>query len=86
MYIVYNIATTIQKNQSYKTASAAKAAVTRLNKQENAVVYAYANKEDYNTKVVKMVERVNMMSGKTYMEPSNTPRYCSPSSEAYWSM
>ena len=32
------------------------------------------------------VERVNMMSGKSYTERFDTPRYCSPSSEAYWSM
>ena len=32
------------------------------------------------------VERVNMMSGQTYTERFDTPRYCSPSSEAYWSM
>ncbi len=33
-----------------------------------------------------MVERVNMMGGAKYMERFDTPRYCSPSSEAYWSM
>jgi hypothetical protein len=40
----------------------------------------------YDRDVVKMVERVNLMSGQKYMEPSNTPHYCSPSSETYWSM
>ena len=35
---------------------------------------------------VRMVERTNLISGKKYMEPSNTPNYCSPSSETYWSM
>lgn len=33
-----------------------------------------------------MVERVNLMSGKTYMEAAGTPGYLSPASEAYWSM
>ena len=33
-----------------------------------------------------MVERVNLMTGKTYMEHRDTPRVCSPSSESYWSM
>jgi hypothetical protein len=33
-----------------------------------------------------MVERVNMMGGGRYMERYDTPRYCSPSSESYWSM
>ena len=33
-----------------------------------------------------MVKRTNMMGGKEYTERYDTPRYCSPSSEAYWSM
>lgn len=32
------------------------------------------------------VERTNMMSGKVYLEKYDTPRFCSPSSESYWSM
>ena len=33
-----------------------------------------------------MVTRTNMMSGKAYQERFDTPNYCSPSSESYWSM
>jgi hypothetical protein len=33
-----------------------------------------------------MVERINIMSGKPFMERYDTPYYCSPSSETYWSM
>jgi hypothetical protein len=33
-----------------------------------------------------MVERTNMMTGKKFLEAENTPYYCSPSSESYWSM
>ena len=32
------------------------------------------------------VTRRNMMGGAEYQERYDTPRYCSPSSEAYWSM
>jgi hypothetical protein len=32
------------------------------------------------------VKRINMMGGAEYTERYDTPRYCSPSSEAYWSM
>lgn len=32
------------------------------------------------------VTRKNMMSGREYQERYDTPRFCSPSSEAYWSM
>jgi hypothetical protein len=35
---------------------------------------------------VPMVTRQNLMSGLEYQEPADTPNYCSPSSEAYWSM
>ena len=48
--------------------------------------YAVTGIDDYNANVVHMVERVNLMSGVKYMEKSNTPNYCSPASEAYWSM
>jgi hypothetical protein len=32
------------------------------------------------------VTRTNMMSGKEFKERYDTPYYCSPSSESYWSM
>ncbi len=32
------------------------------------------------------VTRKNMMSGKEFQERYDTPYFCSPSSEAYWSM
>lgn len=48
--------------------------------------YGVASLSHYQDRVVKMVTRVNLMSGKEYQEPSNTPGYCSPSSEAYWNM
>lgn len=37
-------------------------------------------------KLDTQVERVNFVSGEKYWEDVNTPNYCSPSSEAYWSM
>jgi len=45
----------------------------------------YTDVDTYYTSVEAKVERVNMMSGKTYWESINTPSYCSPASEAYWS-
>lgn len=99
---------------NYKTESAAKAALTRLDKKGllgNDVKLVPAETKHgmkYNDHIntpyvkddfavadvdtfreafpIKMVERVNLMSGKTYMEPENTPNSCSPASEAYWSM
>lgn len=92
---------------NYKSAAAAKAALTRIDKKGKLGVQKIWNEanKDYDVTVwmkndfavadidtheelfpVKMVERVNLMSGKTYMEAENTPNYCSPASEAYWSM
>lgn len=45
-----------------------------------------AKKTIKNTEEVVMVERTNIMTGKKYMEASDTPRCCSPASELYWSM
>lgn len=33
----------------------------------------------------RMVTRVNLMAGKEFQERADTPYYCSPSSETYWS-
>lgn len=38
--------------------------------------------EAYNA---EMVERVNFMNGQKFLERRDTPYYCSPSSETYWS-
>ncbi len=37
------------------------------------------------TQEPEMVTRVNLQSGKEYQEELDTPNYCSPASEAYWS-
>jgi len=48
--------------------------------------YGVATAEHYRTRVVRTVTRTNLLSGKEFQEASNTPGFCSPSSEAYWSM
>lgn len=59
---------------------------TTLVERQGPGDYGWCSADHYQKHVVRMVERTNLMSGKTYVEPSNTPGYCSPSSEAYWSM
>lgn len=44
-------------------------------RKEGLVVYVYET----------FVTRKNMMSGREYQERYDTPYYCSPSSETYWS-
>jgi hypothetical protein len=48
--------------------------------------YVVLNEAEYEHYWGQMVERTNLLSGKTFMERRDTPSYCSPSSEAYWSM
>jgi len=99
MYLIYDKASsaiieTRRKNSyaktaSYKTMSAAKAALTRMSKDRCIDVlfdYGIAEAGYYYAKIEKQVTKVNMMSGKEYKESVNTPHYCSPSSETYWSM
>jgi hypothetical protein len=82
--------------QSYKTMAAAKAGITRIAKAEgllptdpNYAEYRYAIAETayFHKHIEKQVKKTSYMdSTKTWMEPVNTPYYCSPSSETYWSM
>jgi hypothetical protein len=44
-------------------------------RKEGSVVHVYET----------FVSRKNMMSGKEYLERYDTPYYCSPSSETFWS-
>ena len=47
----------------------------------------YSTKAGYRIEIFETyVTRTNMMSGGQFQERYDTPRYCSPSSESYWSM
>ena len=83
--------------KSYATMSAAKAALTKMtnwhryhtiNDMQNSPQFRYAIAEvdHFHTFIEKSVTKKNMMSGKEFVEKVNTPYYCSPSSETYWSM
>ena len=81
--------------QSYKTMAAAKAGLTRIAKAEgllqtdpNHAFYRYAicETDKFHRDIEKSVKKKNMMNGKEFMEKVNTPYYCSPSSETFWSM
>lgn len=73
------------KTRAYNTFGAAKATRTRLSNKAGWDVNEL-DIVDTKTYRPKMVERKNLMSGKTYMEDVNTPIACSPASETYWSM
>lgn len=92
-YVVYEVESTRiatpkpYGKEYYATEAAAKAAKTRMEKGKRwaGKELAVAEITMYRTLIEKMVEKTNLMSGKKYMESINTPNYCSPSSEAYWS-
>lgn len=81
-----------QYARTYKTAHMAKRQCDKFNQARACEAvhdcgeYGWCSADHYQTRVVRMVEKTNMMSGKKYMEPSNTQGFMSPSSEAYWSM
>ena len=61
--------------------------VTEQTMLEHTVKHTYRASQGYRYEIHEtMVTRTNMMGGKEYQERYDTPRYCSPSSEAYWSM
>ena len=47
----------------------------------------YPESKKFVTEIHKTyITQKNLMSGKEYQERYDTPYYCSPSSESYWSM
>jgi hypothetical protein len=90
-YVVYNLSSTkivgSRSTKHWKSEAAAKAHLTRMGKMGYDVTqYAVAETSFYYANLEKTVTRVNLMSGQEYQERANTPYYCSPSSESYWSM
>ena len=73
------------KTRAYKTFGAARATRTRLC---NKAGYSVADLSIVDTKYYtpKMVVRTNLMTGQEYQEDVNTPNFCSPASESFWSM
>jgi len=52
----------------------------------NTVAEEYRAKGYFAKVSETFVTRKNMMSGKEFQERYDTPSFCSPSSESYWSM
>lgn len=87
MFLIYDRDTKIVIAKNYRTEHGAKIASGRM-MNSNKFLHsnlAVSDMKTFYTSIEPMVERTNMMTGKTYMEPLNTPIYLSPSSETYWS-
>jgi len=79
--------------QAYKTQAAAKACRTRVVAkkgfcQDDLVIVRQDNLQQFRHahNIPTKVERTNIMTGQKFMEDIDTPYFCSPSSESYWSM
>ena len=91
MFVVYNKETTkivgSRIHPIWKSMGAAKAHVTRMGKMGyNVHEYSIADYAFFLNNIEKTVTRKNLMTGQEFQEDANTPYFCSPSSETYWSM
>jgi hypothetical protein len=58
-----------------------------LSMLEHTVKHTWHYSKGYRYKIFETyVTKTNLLSGKEFQERYDTPRCCSPSSEAYWSM
>ena len=92
-YVIYHTDTTILLGKPAKTQGAAKAALTRAERDKKIVdkrKYSIAEAGDFRENIEKKVT-------KTYLHPHsglpttvtlavNTPRSCDPTSDLYWCM
>jgi hypothetical protein len=73
------------RTRAYNTFGAAKATRTRLCNKSGWGINEL-DIVDTKTYQPRTVTRKNLMSGVEFQEDVNTPYFCSPSSETYWSM
>jgi len=89
MFIIYEKSTTRLYGGSlmykrYPTERGAKTCMTR--KGLSPEQWAIAEEGEFHSKIEKQVTKRNLMGGKEFTQPLNTPLCCDPSSEIYWSM
>lgn len=88
-YVVYYAASTVEVAR-YQRLHHARARAKKQNEKAVAkgvpgAICSWSTLEHYAREIVHMVDRRNALNGVAFKEPSNTPYYCSPSSETYWS-
>jgi hypothetical protein len=88
-FVVFNttMEQVLRKNSGtryFDTERGAKIVCSKLNKEANTNEWITLTNEEWKTRPVTTVERVNLMTGEKYMEPVNTPNFMSPAFYAYW--
>ena len=62
-------------------------ATTNLSMLEHTVKHTWRASQGFRYEIHEtMVTRYNLMGGGKFTERYDTPHFCSPSSESYWSM
>jgi hypothetical protein len=89
-FVIYHKETTVFLNSNkvyFSSLRSARAALTRAvntGKIKDKSKYEIAEANYFKERIEKVVERVNISSGKIFFEPVNTPACCSPSSELFY--
>jgi hypothetical protein len=61
--------------------------VTEQSMLEHTVKHTYRASQGYRYEIHEtFVTKTNLMGGKEFTERYDTPHFCSPASESYWSM
>jgi len=61
--------------------------VTEQSMLEHTVKHTYRASQGYRYEIHETyVTKTNLMGGKEFTERYDTPHFCSPASESYWSM
>lgn len=61
--------------------------VTEASMLEHTVKHTYRASQGYRYEIHEtFVTKTNLMGGKEFIERYDTPHFCSPASESYWSM
>ena len=88
-FVIYEISTTLLYGGSlmhkhYESERSAKMVMTKASLDKTK--WAIAETNLFHNKIEKQETRTNLMSGKKFTQPVNTPLCCDPSNETYWSM
>jgi len=61
--------------------------VTEQSMLEHTIKHTYRASQGYRYEIHEtFVTKTNLMGGKEFTERYDTPHFCSPASESYWSM
>lgn len=89
-YVIFHKDSTLLlgKRDGYATERAAKAGMTRECGKHllDLAQYDVAEAKHFAQHIEKTKTVKNLISGKDVVIPVNTPHYCDPSCESYWSM